>query len=222
MWPWILGAAVLVVALVVGGVFGLRAFLGGDDVPSEVVAADPTSDEQAPGPGPTTGASFGGGAETATEEAPAGSDGSGEGSGEDASGAGTTPGPELSPGESLQTARESAAQMHAEDLDEQWVVQLGSKRVGMEAEGRTWDEQAIWENYEQYQRKYPDAVLLWSGDWDSFSSEDFWVVVLATPHPNADSALAFCRAEGYDRDNCVAKHLFSENAPEDTNEYLDE
>jgi hypothetical protein len=56
------------------------------------------------------------------------------------------------------------------------------------------------------------ASLLWSGDWSTFSADNFWVTVANFPYSDAASALAWCRSEGFDRDHCIAKFI-STTAP---------
>lgn len=101
-------------------------------------------------------------------------------------------------------------------LTDQWVVQLSAKKPGLEANERTWDEEAILEEFEENQRRHPEAVLLWSGDWSSFRLGDFWVTVLAEPYDSPDEALATCTNMGLDRDNCFAKKLSTSDGPDGT------
>ena len=108
-----------------------------------------------------------------------------------------------------------------EQLEGQWVVQLSAKKDGLEANGRTWDDEAILEEFEENQRRHPDAVLLWSGDWSSFRLSDFWVTVLAEPYDDPADALATCRNLGLDRDNCFAKKLSTSEGPDGTTELND-
>lgn len=103
-----------------------------------------------------------------------------------------------------------------EQLADQWVVQLSAKKPGLEANGRTWDDQAILEEFEENQRRHPEAILLWSGDWSSFRLADFWVTVLAEPYDSPDEALATCTNLGLDRDNCFAKKLSTSEGPDGT------
>lgn len=108
-----------------------------------------------------------------------------------------------------------------ERLEGQWVVQLSAKKEDLEANGRTWDDEAILEEFEENQRRHPEAVLLWSGDWSSFRLGDFWVTVLAEPYDDPADALATCRNLGLDRDNCFAKKLSTSEGPDGTTELND-
>lgn len=101
-------------------------------------------------------------------------------------------------------------------LTDRWVVQLSAKKPGLEADERTWDEESILEEFEENQRRHPEAILLWSGDWSSFRLADFWVTVLAEPYDSPDEALATCTNLGLDRDNCFAKKLSTSEGPDGT------
>ena len=93
----------------------------------------------------------------------------------------------------------------ANQLAERWVPQLSSKRSGLVAEGRTWDNAAILREHLQLRQTYPGARLLWSGDWSTFSEGDFWVTVAGVSFPDAAGALTWCTNHGFDRDHCYAK-----------------
>lgn len=126
----------------------------------------------------------------------------------------------LPAGEQLEQYREEAWNMESGYLDGEWVVQLSSKKEGLEAEGIVWTEEGILDHFENMRSQYPDAVLLWSGDWSSYDNSDFWVIVRSTVYSDSESALDFCRQEGFGKDDCMAKRLFITGAPDDTSEYL--
>lgn len=94
-------------------------------------------------------------------------------------------------------------------LTDVWVPQISAKRDGLEADGVTWDNARILDQHlrmrQQYGAKGYDAKLLWSGDWSTYDGRDFWVTIVAAPFAQADDALAWCSAQGFDRDNCAAK-----------------
>jgi hypothetical protein len=123
---------------------------------------------------------------------------------------------EATAGEQL-TAEVDEGTLIAQDrLAEQWVVQLSAKKPGLEANGRTWAEEDILAEYTENQRRHPEAILLWSGDWTSFRLSDFWVTVLAEPYDTPEEALETCRNLGLDRDNCFAKKLSTSEGPDGT------
>jgi hypothetical protein len=88
-----------------------------------------------------------------------------------------------------------------------WVPQLSSKRPGTRDAGRTFDAAAILAEHEALRAAHPQARLLWSGDWASFSTGDYWVTVLADPSTSPAGANAWCDAQGFGADDCFAKLL---------------
>ena len=124
-------------------------------------------------------------------------------------------------GEQLAAQTDEGTAIAQEQLAEQWVVQLSAKKPGLEANGRTWAEEDILEEFTENQRRHPAAILLWSGDWSSFRLDDFWVTVLAEPYDNPEAALETCRHLGLDRDNCFAKKLSTSEGPDGTTKLND-
>lgn len=90
-------------------------------------------------------------------------------------------------------------------LTDRWVPQLSSKRPGVRDNGMVWDNASTLEEHLQLRQRYPDVRLLWSGDWSTFSAQDFWVTVAGITFPDSMGALAWCRYQGFDRDHCAAK-----------------
>lgn len=129
-------------------------------------------------------------------------------------------GQNLSPEEQLESLKDDTWDNYADELDGEWVVQLSAKKEGMEADGYTWTDEDIVDHFEDLHDSYPDAVLLWSGDWSSYDNSDFWVIVCSVTYPDSDSALNFCYDEGFGPDDCMAKRLFTTGAPDDTSEYM--
>jgi hypothetical protein len=83
-------------------------------------------------------------------------------------------------------------------LEDRWVPQLSSKRLGMVAEGATWSNDMILTDHQELRGRYPGVRLLWSGSWSTFSESDFWVTIVGTGFPSADQALAWCAGHGFD------------------------
>ncbi|MHC1561497.1 hypothetical protein ACR9E3_21255 [Actinomycetospora sp. C-140] len=92
-------------------------------------------------------------------------------------------------------------------VENTWVPQLSSKRPGTVADGRTWDAAAILAEHQQLRARYPEARLLWSGDWPVFGSGDYWVTVLASPALSPGGANGWCDRQGLGADACFAKYL---------------
>ncbi|GAY17827.1 PQQ-binding-like beta-propeller repeat protein [Mycobacterium sp. shizuoka-1] len=102
----------------------------------------------------------------------------------------------------------------AANLADRWVPQLSSKRPGLVADGITWDNAATLREHLDLRLRYPEVRLLYSGDWSTFSSPDFWVTVAGVTFADPDSALGWCRDHGFDREHCYAK-LVSTTHPVD-------
>jgi hypothetical protein len=94
-----------------------------------------------------------------------------------------------------------------ETLAGSWVPQLSSKRLGLPADGITYDHRAIWTDFTNLRARYPGALLLWSGDYRSFSRADFWVTVVPQSYPSGESANTWCDSAGIDKDGCFAKRI---------------
>lgn len=97
-----------------------------------------------------------------------------------------------------------------------WVPQLSSKRPGTGDGGVSYDSAAILDHYRGLAARYPDAALLWSGDWPVFTKADYWVVVVAEPFGSAAAANAWCDAQGLGSDDCFAKQLSRTGGPQGT------
>ncbi|SMX98911.1 protein kinase [Brevibacterium antiquum] len=129
--------------------------------------------------------------------------------------------PTASPQEALSAyTKEGTAK--AEDLEGQWVTQVSAKDVGLEADGKTWAAQDIVDEFETNRVKYPGAILIHSGDWDSYKDDNYWVTIIDTPYSDPEPALDQCRSWGLDRNHCLAKRLIKDGSPTDNSAYLDE
>lgn len=102
------------------------------------------------------------------------------------------------------------------DLEGSWVAQLSSKRPGLEADGRTWDNQATYAEFLRLRLAYPEAVLTYSGDWTSYLYPDFWVTSFGRSFVTPEAANAWCEAEGFDAGHCYAKLVSSTLGPDGT------
>lgn len=101
----------------------------------------------------------------------------------------------------------------AESLGDRWVPQLSSKNYGLVADGTTYDYRAILADFTTTRRSYPSAVLLWSGDYTSFTKGDFWVTVVSTSFGSGAEANNWCVAEHLDADHCFAKLVSHSHGP---------
>lgn len=105
------------------------------------------------------------------------------------------------------------------NLNNRWVAQLSSKRPGLVAEGRTWADQAILDEFLALRLRFNDVRLLWSDEWPVFSYRGWWVTVAAATFPGPVEANNWCRAQGFGPDNCFAKLVSTTAGPERTTLY---
>jgi serine/threonine-protein kinase len=95
----------------------------------------------------------------------------------------------------------------AETLAGNWVPQLSSKRPGLVADGITYDYPQIWADFQRLQAEYPNVLLIWSGDYVSFKSPDYYVTIMPVPSPDGLSANTWCDEAGLPTADCFAKFL---------------
>jgi hypothetical protein len=99
------------------------------------------------------------------------------------------------------------------DVVGRWVPQISSKKPDVTlSDGTVWDAIAILEDHEAWRSQFPDARLLWSGDYSTFEASDFWVTIVAIPFDTPESALSWCDAQGLPTEDCYAK-LISHTHP---------
>ena len=111
------------------------------------------------------------------------------------------------PKKALKQLADSDGQTAKSELNGKWVPQLSSKKVGLEAEGKTWDEEAILEEFEGLREEFPRVKLIWSGDFGSFKEDNFWVTVVGIGYDDPEDALSWCSSHGLGPDSCYAKQL---------------
>ncbi|MEU4520238.1 hypothetical protein AB0F52_16260 [Amycolatopsis sp. NPDC024027] len=94
-------------------------------------------------------------------------------------------------------------------LEDHWVAQLSSKKVGMPANGIVYDAPAILQDHLGLRSRFASVRLIWTEDWSSFRYPDFWVTVHDEPFGTADEANAWCDRNDLPKDDCYAKRLRS-------------
>lgn len=104
-------------------------------------------------------------------------------------------------------------------LNGHWLVQLSSKRPGLVADGKTWDECGILEEFLALRLRFKDVRMLWSDEWSVFSTKGWWVTVAAATFPCPDEANAWCSQNGFDNEHCFAKLISSSAGPEGSTKY---
>ncbi|MFI8774876.1 PQQ-binding-like beta-propeller repeat protein [Gordonia sp. NPDC062954] len=136
-------------------------------------------------------------------------------------------GPALPAGTDVAATSADALRMQADsdrsfilaNLNNHWVAQLSSKRPGLVADGRTWDNQAILDEFLALRLRFKDVRLLYSNEWSVFSYKGWWVTVAAATFPGPDAANNWCRAQGFDRDHCFAKLVSTTAGPDGSTKY---
>lgn len=88
-----------------------------------------------------------------------------------------------------------------------WVPQISSKKAGLELNGKTWTSADVLRDHLGLRAKYPGARLLWSGQWTTFDSPDWWVTVVGLPAIAAGPANQWCDNKGVGADDCFAKFV---------------
>ncbi|WP_006245069.1 hypothetical protein [Mycolicibacterium tusciae] len=88
-----------------------------------------------------------------------------------------------------------------------WQPQLSSKRPDLYYDGITWQANDIVREHMELRQRYPDAKLLWSGDWPVYRIKDWWITVSGIPFGSGEAANGWCASHGYDADHCFAKLL---------------
>jgi serine/threonine-protein kinase len=121
----------------------------------------------------------------------------------------------------LQATKQADASEVADILD-YWVPQISSKQVGLPADGIVYQNDTILKNHQNLvDQLSPEPVaLLWSGDFSTFQSKDFWVTIVATPFSTSDEVLSWCVSHGFDADNCNAKIVSKTHDTSDSTERL--
>lgn len=92
-----------------------------------------------------------------------------------------------------------------------YTTQLSSKIEGMTAEGKTWTSKDIWEEFINYTTRHPQARLLWSADWPTYTKHsngtNYYVIISGESFGSIDSGEQWCAQQGYNQDNCMVVDL---------------
>jgi serine/threonine protein kinase len=107
----------------------------------------------------------------------------------------------------------------SEQLTDLWVPQISSKRPGVVDDGVTWDDVLTLREHLRLRQLYPGVRLLWSGDWSTFSANNFWVTIVGITYSDSGGALLWCRTQGLDRDHCAAKLVSTTHPVEGSSAY---
>ncbi|WP_143226324.1 variant leucine-rich repeat-containing protein [Actinomyces provencensis] len=105
-------------------------------------------------------------------------------------------------------------------LDGKWTPQLSSKKPGLVADGRTWDNTSTLAEFLRLRQRYPDTLLLNSDEWSVFDAGGhWWVTIAGVPFDTAAEANSWCDEQGLDGEHCYAKYIDPGGTPEHTTEH---
>lgn len=189
---------ILVAALAVGGTY---LFMRDDK--GTVSSPEPVAEDQQDTAPDESGAS-------GDDEAPSLSDG--------AEGSDTSDDSNLSDAEKLDQKVEEDKVVVDQNLIGKWVPQISSKKVGMEADGQVWDEDAIYKEHQELANEYgaSQVLLLKSEDYASYRQPGYYVTVIDSSYDNPDDALQWCSFHSLGADHCYAKQINTTGGPDGT------
>ena len=97
-----------------------------------------------------------------------------------------------------------------------WTPQLSSKQVGLVAEGQTWTNRSILAEFLKTRQANPKAVIIDTSQWPVYDVGGWWVTLSGELYDDADQANAWCDAQGYDAEHCLAKRMESSGPAQGT------
>jgi serine/threonine-protein kinase len=110
----------------------------------------------------------------------------------------------------------------AEGLVDSWVPQLAAMRIGSVVDGTWIDHDAVRARLDEIRRRFPDALLVWSSDYSSFTLADHYVVVASRWFGNGSDAIGWCVQQSLPAEDCFAKRLSHSEGPDETTVYQSE
>ena len=123
---------------------------------------------------------------------------------------------EQAAGEAIQWQVKHDYPLVKERLLHQWTPQLSSKQVGLVADGQTWTNRSILAEYLRIRQDNPNAVIIDTSQWPVYDVNGWWVTLQGERFGEADQANAWCDAQGYDSDHCLAKRIESNGTSQGT------
>ena len=110
------------------------------------------------------------------------------------------------------------------DLADQWVAQISSKRVGLDAadingDQVRWTAEEILRQHLQLRLMYPEVRLLWSDEWRTFDLRGWWITVAGLTFADADAANGWCDSKRIAVDQCFAKIVSNSRDSSGTTKY---
>lgn len=92
-----------------------------------------------------------------------------------------------------------------------YTTQLSSKKYNMDINGKAWKYTDIYEQFLKLHYKHPNAILIWAADYYNYTKHghaaDYYVILSGETFSRVDEATAWCSANGYAAEDCVAVDL---------------
>lgn len=101
-------------------------------------------------------------------------------------------------------------------LENWWVPQVSSKRVGLYTDGITYGNEDILRNHLQLRQQYDNVRLLWANDWSTFDIANWWVTIVGAPYSDSGQANGWCDSHGIGVNDCFAKVVSTTRGPAGT------
>ena len=100
-----------------------------------------------------------------------------------------------------------------------WVPQVSSKRAGLVVNGRSLTNADVLRDHLSFRKRFSGARLVYSGNWSTFSGDDWWVTVVGPSWFFPQDANRWCDQQAFGVDDCFAKFISSLFGPERTTVY---
>lgn len=107
----------------------------------------------------------------------------------------------------------------SDSIANRWVPQISSKKAGLEIDGKTLTSADVLRDHLDLRSRYSGTRLVWSGQWSTFNSPEWWVTVVGPPTLAPGDANQWCDAQGFGVDDCFAKFVSSIFGVEGTTAY---
>lgn len=92
-----------------------------------------------------------------------------------------------------------------------YTTQLSSKKYNMNIDGKAWKYTDIYEQFLKMHYKHSNAILIWAADYYNYTKNghaaDYYVILSGESFSRADDATAWCSANGYAAEDCIAVDL---------------
>jgi len=92
-----------------------------------------------------------------------------------------------------------------------YTTQLSSKKKDMKADGKTWHYVDIYEQFLQQRIKHKNAILIWSGDYPTYTKADastaYYVILSGDTVDSVKAGDAWCKSNGYGAADCAVVDL---------------